>query len=96
MSYFQSPLFLYLSYQAPHTPLQAPQNYLDMYEGVFDDPNRAALADKVIKFKVTTNKDDIPYSIYISFSRKPSSGFTPKFSDRYPLYLQTLFFFSKF
>ena len=65
MSYFQSPLFLYLSYQAPHDPLQAPQHYLDMYEGVFDDTNRATLAGKVITFKVRTEKkDDITYSIY--------------------------------
>ncbi len=55
MSYFQSPLFLYLSYQAPHDPLQAPQHYLDMYEGVFEDPNRATLAGKVIKCKLTAD-----------------------------------------
>src|SRR5262249_33792011 len=32
-----SPLFLYLAFTAPHTPYQAPQNYLDMYKGI-DDP----------------------------------------------------------
>ena len=43
-NFFQSPLFLYVSYQGPHTPLQAPQRYLDMYEGVFKDGDRTVLA----------------------------------------------------
>ena len=29
----EGPLFLYLAYTAPHTPLQVPQKYLDYYEG---------------------------------------------------------------
>jgi arylsulfatase A-like enzyme len=35
------PLFLYLAFTSPHTPYQAPQDYLDRYPGV-SDPNRRA------------------------------------------------------
>ena len=28
------PFFLYLNYQAIHTPLQAPQEYIDMYPDI--------------------------------------------------------------
>ncbi len=38
-----SPLFLYLTFNAPHTPYQAPQNYLDRYKNIAD-PNRRAYA----------------------------------------------------
>jgi arylsulfatase A-like enzyme len=37
------PFFLYLAFTAPHTPYQAPQNYLDMYKSIAD-PNRRAYA----------------------------------------------------
>jgi len=33
------PLFLYLTFNAPHTPYQAPQDYLDRYRQI-DDPSR--------------------------------------------------------
>lgn len=36
-----NPLFLYLAFNAPHTPYQAPQEYLDRYPDVAD-PNRQA------------------------------------------------------
>jgi arylsulfatase len=31
------PFFAYLSYTAPHDPLHAPKEYIDRYEGVFDE-----------------------------------------------------------
>lgn len=37
------PFFLDLSFNAPHTPYQAPQEYLDMYKNI-EDPNRRAYA----------------------------------------------------
>jgi arylsulfatase A-like enzyme len=37
------PLFMYLAFTAPHTPFQAPQDYLDRYSHI-DDPNRRAYA----------------------------------------------------
>ncbi len=39
------PFFAYLTYQAPHSPLQAPAAYIDRYKGVYDagyEPIRAA------------------------------------------------------
>ena len=30
------PFFLYLSYNAPHTPMQAPQKYLDRFDHIED------------------------------------------------------------
>ncbi|UBM08761.1 arylsulfatase [Cupriavidus metallidurans] len=39
------PFFAYLTYQAPHSPLQAPAGYIDRYKGVYDagyEPIRAA------------------------------------------------------
>lgn len=37
------PLYLYLTFNAPHTPYQAPQEYLDQYKDV-TDPSRRAYA----------------------------------------------------
>ena len=37
------PLFLYLAFNAVHTPYQAPQAYLDLYPGI-EDPSRKAYA----------------------------------------------------
>jgi arylsulfatase A-like enzyme len=38
------PLFLYLAYTAPHTPFQAPQEYLDRYKHIKDENRRAYAA----------------------------------------------------
>lgn len=38
------PLFLYLAYTAPHTPLQAPQDYLERYSSIADPQRRAYAA----------------------------------------------------
>jgi arylsulfatase A-like enzyme len=39
----QTPLFLYLAFTAPHTPYQAPLEYLDKYKNI-SDPSRRAYA----------------------------------------------------
>jgi arylsulfatase A-like enzyme len=39
----KTPLFLYLTFTAPHAPYQAPQEYLDRYKHIAD-PNRRAYA----------------------------------------------------
>ena len=39
----KDPFFLYLAFTAPHTPFQAPQDYLDRYPSIAD-PNRKAYA----------------------------------------------------
>jgi arylsulfatase A-like enzyme len=36
-----TPLYLYLTFNAPHTPYQAPQEYLDQYKNVADASRRA-------------------------------------------------------
>lgn len=38
------PLYLYLTFNAPHTPYQAPQEYLDKYKGIADPSRRAYAA----------------------------------------------------
>jgi arylsulfatase A-like enzyme len=40
----KAPLFLYLTFTAPHAPYQAPQNYLDMYKNIADPSRRAYAA----------------------------------------------------
>ena len=40
------PLYLYLAFNAPHTPYQAPQEYLDRYKDI-TDPSRRAYAAQV-------------------------------------------------
>lgn len=37
----KKPLFMYLAFTAPHTPYQAPQNYLDRYKNISDPSRRA-------------------------------------------------------
>ncbi|MCO5065239.1 MAG: arylsulfatase [Rhizobiaceae bacterium] len=39
-----NPLFLYLAFTAPHTPFQAPQEYLDQYADIADENRRAYAA----------------------------------------------------
>ncbi len=39
-----APLFLYLAFTAPHTPYQAPQDYLDRYKDIADPLRRAYAA----------------------------------------------------
>jgi arylsulfatase A-like enzyme len=48
-----SPLFLYLAFTAPHTPYQAPQNYLDQYSNITDPLKRAYAA------QITAMDDEI-------------------------------------
>ncbi len=42
----KTPLFLYLAFNAPHTPYQAPQEYLDQYKNIAD-PSRRAYAGSI-------------------------------------------------
>ena len=47
------PLYLYLTFNAPHTPYQAPQAYLDQYKQIADPSRRAYAA------MITTMDDEI-------------------------------------
>lgn len=40
----KTPLFLYLTFTAPHAPYQAPQKYLDLYKDIADPARRAYAA----------------------------------------------------
>ena len=42
--YKDQPFFLYIAYRAPHTPLDAPQRYMDRFPGEMPERRRAALA----------------------------------------------------
>lgn len=42
----KTPLFLYLSFTAPHAPYQAPQSYIDQYKSI-EDPTRRTYAGMV-------------------------------------------------
>ena len=42
-----SPMYLYLAFQAVHSPLQVPQQYIQQYEGVIKDKNRRTYAGMV-------------------------------------------------
>ncbi|MDP1587128.1 MAG: sulfatase-like hydrolase/transferase, partial [Prosthecobacter sp.] len=42
--YKDRPFFLYVAYRAPHTPLDAPQSYMDRFPGEMPERRRAALA----------------------------------------------------
>ncbi|XP_033123970.1 arylsulfatase B-like [Anneissia japonica] len=42
-----TPFFMYLSYQAPHAPLEVPEEYKDPYRGIFQDEDRLTYAAMV-------------------------------------------------
>jgi arylsulfatase A-like enzyme len=52
-----SPFFLYLAVQSIHTPLEAPQSYMDLYEGKV--PGAANHSDAQITMAMVTALDDL-------------------------------------
>jgi arylsulfatase A-like enzyme len=70
----KDPFFLYLAFTAPHTPFQAPQEYLDRYPSI-SDPNRKAYAamvsvidDEVGKVVAALEKKGLRENTLIIFS----------------------------
>lgn len=70
----KDPFFLYLAFTAPHTPFQAPQEYLDRYPSI-SDPNRKAYAamisvidDEVGKLVTALEKKGLHEKTLIVFS----------------------------
>ncbi|HEX5043158.1 MAG TPA: arylsulfatase [Candidatus Polarisedimenticolaceae bacterium] len=63
------PLFLYLAFNAPHTPYQAPQEYLDRYKNI-EDPSRRAYAGSI------TALDDQVGRVLAALDRKGMRGNT--------------------
>ena len=59
-------MFLYMSMQAPHSPLQAPQEYIDMYSDIEDEDRKVYSAmvtamDDAIKDVVESLKQNDLY-----------------------------------
>ncbi len=63
------PFYLYLAFNAPHTPYQAPQAYLDRYAGIAD-PSRRAYAAAI------TAMDDAIGKVIAALERKGLRGNT--------------------
>ena len=68
-----TPLFLYLAFTAPHTPYQAPQEYLDRYSHIADEKRRAyaaqisAMDDEIGKVIVALEKHGMRKDTLIVF-----------------------------
>jgi len=67
------PLYLYLTFNAPHTPYQAPQAYLDRYTGISDPSRRAyaamitAMDDEIGRVVAALGKKDMRANTLIVF-----------------------------
>src|SRR3546814_1311649 len=81
------PFFLYLAYNAPHTPLQATSNYLDRVAGIADEKRQTYAAmitamddgvgrvlDELEVLGVTDRKSTRLNSSHYCASRMPSSA----------------------
>ena len=82
----RKPLFLYLAFNAVHTPYQAPQRYLDQYESI-QDPSRRAYAasatamDDEIGRVIAALKDKHMFDNTLIFFQNDNGGTTdPKFA----------------
>ncbi len=68
------PLFLYVPFNAPHSPLQAPQEYLDRYSGITDNKRRTYAAmvscvdDQVGRIAAALEKQGLARNTLIAFS----------------------------
>jgi len=59
----EQPFFAYLSYNAPHTPLQLPEQYFDMYKDVEFDINVFAIKDPAVE-SMTENDIEAARRVY--------------------------------
>lgn len=47
----KQPFFSYIAYTAPHWPLQVPDEYIDLYQGRYDDGYEALAEERIIRGK---------------------------------------------
>jgi len=84
------PMFLYMSMQAPHSPLQAPQEYIDMYSYVEDEDRRVYSAmvtamDDAIKDVVESLKQNDLYDNTVIVFVSDNGGETTEGGNNFPL-----------
>lgn len=80
------PFFLYLSFNAPHTPYQAPREYLDQYKDITDPSRRAyaasitAMDDQIGRVVDALDKKKIRDNTLIVFQSDNGGTFNPMFA----------------
>jgi arylsulfatase A-like enzyme len=80
------PLYLYLAFNAPHTPYQAPQEYLDKYSDIADEDRRAyaamitAMDDQIGRVVDALNKRGIRENTLILFHSDNGGTRSAKFT----------------
>jgi len=57
------PFFAYLSFNAPHTPLQLPEEYYDLYKELEFDPNEFGVFDEAVE-KMTPTEIEAARKVY--------------------------------
>jgi arylsulfatase A-like enzyme len=81
-----TPLYLYLTFNAPHTPYQAPQEYLDRYKDVADPSRRAyaaaigAMDDQIGRVVGALEKNHMRDNTIIVFQSDNGGTFNPMFA----------------
>jgi arylsulfatase A-like enzyme len=80
------PLYLYLAFNAPHTPYQAPQSYLDRYKQIADPTRRtyaamvAAMDDQVGRVVAALDKRGMRENTLIVFQSDNGGTSNPMFA----------------
>lgn len=81
-SQLDHPFFMYVAYNAPHAPLQAPQDYIDKYRHITDENRRIYAAmvhamDDGIQMLVDTLKETGEYNNTLIFFLSDNGGVYP-------------------
>lgn len=85
------PFYLYLTFNAPHTPYQAPQEYLDQYKNIADLDRRAyaasitALDEQVGRIVQTLEKKGLRANTLILFQSDNGGTFNKMFAGEHDM-----------